>query len=114
MLCLKIVEFCSAYEFDGMVSFNDFCFIVSEKLSTEDGQLLVKSIFRSFKGARGSSKRDFTKEAIGYQEFRSIMKRLPEYVAESDIREMFDMADVNNDGVLDIEEFERMVKNMSN
>ena len=38
------------------------------------------------------------------------MKRLPEYVAECDIREMFEMADVNNDGVLDIEEFERMVK----
>ena len=38
------------------------------------------------------------------------MKRLPEYVAECDIREMFEMADVNKDGVLDIEEFERMVK----
>ena len=41
------------------------------------------------------------------------MIRLPEYVAESDIREMFEMADTNKDGVLDIQEFEKIVSKIN-
>ena len=37
------------------------------------------------------------------------MKKLPEHVSEDDIKEMFSVADTNGDGVLDIEEFGRMV-----
>ena len=93
------------------MSFQDFCFIVTEKLSTEDDELLVKSTFRAFKGGRVTgSQRDFSKEAISFHEFRATMKRLPEFVGEAEIREMFSAADINKDGVLDMEEFGKMVK----
>ena len=97
------------------MSFQDFCFIVTEKLSTEDEELLVKSTFRAFKGGRVTrSQRDFSKEAISFHEFRATMKKLPEFVGESDIREMFNAADLNRDGVLDMEEFGKMVKYSEN
>ena len=92
------------------MSFQDFCFIVTEKLSTEDDELLVKSTFRAFKGGRVTrNQRDFSKEAISFHEFRATMKRLPEFVAEAEIKEMFNAADLNKDGVLDMEEFGKMV-----
>ena len=37
------------------------------------------------------------------------MKSLPELVTDQDIREMFDTADDDGDGLIDIEEFGRMV-----
>ena len=37
------MEFCSKNDLEGFVSFQDFCFILTEKLSTEDEELLVKS-----------------------------------------------------------------------
>ena len=83
---------------------------MTEKLSTEDDELLVKSTFRAFKGGRVTrSQRDFSKEAISFHEFRATMKRLPEFVAEAEIKEMFNAADLNKDGVLDMEEFGKMV-----
>ena len=37
------------------------------------------------------------------------MKKLPEHVSDNDIRDMFTAADTNKDGILDFEEFGRMV-----
>ena len=46
------MEFCSKNDLEGFVSFQDFCFILTEKLSTEDEELLVKSTFKAFKAGR--------------------------------------------------------------
>ena len=70
-----------------------------------DPQIVPKILSHSAR----TGKRDFCTEAITFAEFRECMIRLPEYVAESDIREMFEMADTNKDGVLDIQEFEKIV-----
>ena len=56
--------------------------------------------------------RDFSKEVISFQEFRATMRKLPEFVGEAEIREMFSAADLNKDGVLDIKEFGKMVNNI--
>ena len=38
------------------------------------------------------------------------MRNLPEFVSEDDIRDMFNAADEDRDGNIDVEEFGRMVK----
>ena len=112
---IQIVELHSEYEVDGFISFKDFCQIVTEKLNSEDDDFLIKSIFKSFKGTEQynqdirAPKRIFNKETLTFEEFKDCMKKLPEHVSDNDVREMFCAADTNGDGVLDFEEFGRMV-----
>ena len=100
---------------DGYINFRDFCQIVTEKLNSEDDDFLIKSIFKSFKGTEQynqkcrAPKRKFHKETLSFEEFKDAMKKLPEHVSDDDIKEMFIAADTNGDGVLDLEEFGRMV-----
>ena len=83
------MEVLSEYELDGFVCFKDFCLIVSEKLNNEDDEFLIKSIFKSFKGSAILShqnvkapKRNFYHETVTFDEFRSGMRKLPEFVSE--------------------------------
>ena len=83
------MEVLSEYEFDGFVCFKDFCLIVSEKLNNEDDEFLIKSIFKSFKGSAIPShqtvkapKRNFYHEVVTFDEFRTGMRKLPEFVSE--------------------------------
>ena len=43
-------------------------------------------------------------------EFKEIMKNLPEHVSDEDIDEMFEFADKDQDGEMTYEEFTLMVK----
>ena len=83
------MEVLSEYEFDGFVCFKDFCLIVSEKLNNEDDEFLIKSIFKSFKGSAIPSHqtvkaptRNFYHEVVTFDEFRTGMRKLPEFVSE--------------------------------
>lgn len=85
---------------------------MSEKLSAEqDDETLVKTVFKTFKGSKTRTKgpRDFSQETLSFEEFRDVMKNLPEFVSEEDIKAMFNAADEDRDGNIDVEEFGRMV-----
>jgi len=111
----EIVELHSEYETDGFICFRDFCQIVSGKLSSEDDDLLIKAVFKCFKETDGANvtsrphKRDFSSEVLTFEEFRTNMKKLPEFVPESEVREMWRAVDTEDAGVIDLHQFGRMV-----
>ena len=74
-----------------------------------DADVVVDHSRKDYQRCRDRVMLRLEKHALNKEDFAFIMRNLPVPVAESDIDEMFEFADKNQDGKLSFAEFEIMV-----
>ncbi|GIY38897.1 calmodulin [Caerostris darwini] len=88
------------YFFDvgnGTIEFNEFCFMMSNKMKERDSEKELKEAFRVFdKNGDGF---------ISAPELRNVMTNLGEKLTDEEVEDMIKEADLDGDGLVNYDEF---------
>ena len=84
------------------VSFDDFCDLLASRMSEKGSKDEVMKVFRLFDDD-GTGK-------ISFRNLKRVSQDLGENLTDEELQEMIDEADRNGDGVLDFDEFYRVMR----
>eukprot|EP00179_Madagascaria_erythrocladioides_P003260 CAMPEP_0198310662 /NCGR_PEP_ID=MMETSP1450-20131203/2658_1 /TAXON_ID=753684 ORGANISM="Madagascaria erythrocladiodes, Strain CCMP3234" /NCGR_SAMPLE_ID=MMETSP1450 /ASSEMBLY_ACC=CAM_ASM_001115 /LENGTH=150 /DNA_ID=CAMNT_0044013505 /DNA_START=104 /DNA_END=556 /DNA_ORIENTATION=+ len=86
---------------NGTIDFAEFVTLMARKMKNSDKDAEIREAFNVF-DKNGDGK-------ISADELRQIMAKLGENLSDEEVNQMIREADTNNDGVIDYEEFVRML-----
>ncbi|GFT57523.1 calmodulin [Nephila pilipes] len=82
---------------NGTIEFNEFCFMMSNKMKERDSEKELKEAFRVFdKNGDGF---------ISAPELRNVMTNLGEKLTDEEVEDMIKEADLDGDGLVNYDEF---------
>ncbi|KAL0227840.1 hypothetical protein RCL1_003983 [Eukaryota sp. TZLM3-RCL] len=84
----------------GVIDFNDFLTIMTEKISSRNPREEMLKAFRLFD--------DDNTGSISFKNLKRVARELGEQMADEEIEEMIQEADLDGDGVVSLEEFMRL------
>jgi len=90
---------------NGQINFDEFCQMMSGKMSSRDSAEEIQKVFQLF----DEDKSGF----ITFKSLKKICQELGENLTDTDIQEMIDEADRDNDGKISQDEFFRIMKKRS-
>lgn len=86
----------------GRISFDDFLQLMTTKMAEKDNTEEILKAFRLFD--------DDKTGAISFKNLKRVARELGETLTDEELREMIDEADLDNDGVVNQDEFLRIMK----
>ncbi|KAJ3259789.1 Centrin-1 [Boothiomyces macroporosus] len=86
----------------GKIDFNEFLELMTQKMAEKDSKEEILKAFKLFD--------DDDTGAISFKNLKRVAKELGEGLTDEELQEMIDEADRNGDGVIDQEEFLRIMK----
>jgi Ca2+-binding EF-hand superfamily protein len=86
----------------GKIDFNEFLELMTKKMSEKDSREEIIKAFKLFD--------DDEKGAISFKNLKRVAKELGENLTDEEIQEMIDEADRDGNGVIDQDEFLRIMK----
>lgn len=86
----------------GKIDFNEFLELMTAKMAEKDSKEEILKAFRLFD--------DDETNAISFKNLKRVAKELGENLTDEELQEMIDEADRNGDGLIDEDEFLRIMK----
>uniref|UniRef100_A0A1B6LAR5 EF-hand domain-containing protein n=1 Tax=Graphocephala atropunctata TaxID=36148 RepID=A0A1B6LAR5_9HEMI len=92
-------------EESGMISFEEFLFLMTQKMTEKDSKEEIMKAFRLFD--------DDETGKISFKNLKRVARELGENLTDEELREMIDEADRDGDGEISQDEFLRIMKKTS-
>ncbi|XP_037708307.1 caltractin [Drosophila subpulchrella] len=86
----------------GRIAFNDFLYLMRQKMAEKDSNQDMMKAFSFFDDDRTGS--------ISFANLKRVAKELGEQLTDEELQEMIDEADINGDGEVSKEEFLNLIK----
>lgn len=112
----EIQDLINEVERNGFIYYPAFCRVVMRKLREDDEENFQQELFRTLVGPKkyppGTPAQlyNINKEFLTFEQFKTIMMSLPEYVDEDEVKVMFGHADKDGNGYISYKEFTMMCK----
>lgn len=107
----EIQDLINEIEINGMIYYPAFCRVIMRKLREDDEENFHQELFRTLVGpktpqpGKQAPLYNVHKEYLSFEQFKTIMTSLPEYVDDEMVKEMFSIADKDNNGRINYMEF---------
>ena len=111
----EIQDLINEVERNGFIYYPAFCRIIMRKFREDPEETFHQELFRTLVGPKAypegtmAALYNINKEFLTFEQFKTIMQNLPEYVSDDDVRTMFGFADKDNNGYISYKEFTLMV-----
>jgi len=111
----EIQDLINEVERNGFIYYPAFCRLVMRKLREDDEENFRRELFRTMVGPKKydgvqAPIYNYGGEFLTFEQFRTIMMSLPEYVDDEEVKNMFAHADKDGNGYISYKEFTLMCK----
>jgi len=111
----EIQDLINEVERNGFIYYPAFCRVIMRKLREDDEENFRRELFRTMVGPKKydgvpAPIYNYSREFLTFEQFRTIMMSLPEYVDDEEVKSMFAHADKDGNGYISYKEFTLMCK----
>lgn len=111
----EIQDLINEVERNGFIYYPAFCRVIMRKLREDDEENFRRELFRTMIGPKKYDDcvapiYNYSREVLTFEQFRTIMMSLPEYVDDEEVKSMFAHADKDGNGFISYKEFTLMCK----